>query len=68
QVIAALGLGWVMEHLLGNNRIVALAVGGVSMLIAAVLVQWVKDVTKDEQSTGKTPKPRLATEGSETAS
>jgi maltose/moltooligosaccharide transporter len=67
QVIAALGLGWVMENLLGNNRIVALAVGGVSMVIAAVLVQWVQDVAKDEQTTGKTPKPRFAAEGSESA-
>lgn len=68
QIIAALGLGWVMEHLLGNNRIFALAVGGVSMVIAAVLVQWVKDVTKEQQTVGKTPKSELATENSQSAS
>ena len=68
QVITALGLGWVMENLLGKNRIFALAIGGVSMVIAAVLVQWVQDVAKEEQSTGRTPKARLATDGSETAS
>jgi maltose/moltooligosaccharide transporter len=68
QIIAALGLGWVMENLLGNNRIFALAVGGVSMVLAAVLVQWVKDVAKEQQTSGKTPKPQLATEGSESGS
>ena len=67
QIMAALGLGWVMEHLLGNNRIFALAVGGVSMVLAAVLVQWVKDTSKEQQTVGKTPQPKLATEGSESA-
>lgn len=68
QIIAALGLGWVMEHLLGNNRIFALAVGGVSMVIAAILVNWVRDVTKEDQSVGKTPKAKLATQAPESAS
>ncbi len=68
QIIAALGLGWVMENLLGNNRIFALVVGGISMALAAVLVQWVKDVAKEQQTSGKTPKPQLATEGSESGS
>jgi len=68
QIIAALGLGWVMENLLGNDRILALVAGGVSMVIASVLVQWVTDVAKEQQTTGKTPKAKLVTEGSETAS
>jgi len=68
QIIAALGLGWVMENLLGNNRIFALAVGGISMVLAALLVQWVKDVANEEQTTGEAPKPQLATEGSEKTS
>jgi len=68
QIIAALGLGWVMENLLGNNRIFALVVGGISMVLAALLVQWVKDVAKEQQTSGKTPKPELATKGSESVS
>jgi maltose/moltooligosaccharide transporter len=67
QIVAALGLGWVMDNLLGNNRILALVAGGISMVIASVLVQWVTDVAKEEQTTGKTPKAKLVTEGSETA-
>jgi len=56
QIFASLGLGWVMEHLLGNNRILALALGGISMVIASLLAQSVKDVSKEEQTVGKMTK------------
>ncbi len=56
QICASLGLGSVMEHLLGNDRILVLALGGVGMVIASVLAQRVSDVSKEEQSVGKTPK------------
>ncbi len=42
QIIASLGLGWVMEHLLGNDRMLAVLLGGVSLGIAAVLTLRVK--------------------------
>ena len=44
EIVAALGFGWVMGHLLGNNRLAAVIAGGVLMALAAVLMQRVKDV------------------------
>ena len=38
QIIASLGLGWVMSHMLNNNSMAAVVAGGACMLIAAMLV------------------------------
>lgn len=43
EIIASLGFGWVMEHLLGNDRLMAVMVGGVLMLWAAMLSLRVKE-------------------------
>ena len=43
EILASLFFGWIMIHLLGNNRLYAIIAGGVFMLIAAVLMQRVKD-------------------------
>jgi maltose/moltooligosaccharide transporter len=43
EIIASLGFGWVMNHLLGNNRLAAVIAGGVFMALAAVLMQRVVD-------------------------
>ena len=43
EIIASLGFGWVMNHLLHNNRLAAVIAGGVFMAIAAVLMQRVVD-------------------------
>ncbi|HEY3130645.1 MAG TPA: MFS transporter [Acidobacteriota bacterium] len=48
EICASLGFGWVMAHLLGNNRLAAVIAGGVFLLLAAVLVAGVKDVTGEE--------------------
>lgn len=37
EIIASLGFGWVMKHLLNNDRLLAVQIGGVLMIIAAVL-------------------------------
>lgn len=42
QIFASLGLGWVMEHFLGNNRMAAIVIGGVSLGIAALLTLRVR--------------------------
>lgn len=42
QIFASLGLGWVMEHLLGNDRMTAVVLGGVSLGLAAILTVRVK--------------------------
>jgi maltose/moltooligosaccharide transporter len=43
EIAAALGFGWVMSHLLGNNRLFAVVAGGVLLAVAAVLMQRVED-------------------------
>ncbi len=43
EIIASLFFGWVMLHLLHNNRLAAVIAGGVFMVIAAFLMQRVVD-------------------------
>jgi maltose/moltooligosaccharide transporter len=43
EIIASLFFGWVMSHLLHNNRLTAVVAGGCFMLIAALLMQRVLD-------------------------
>ncbi|HTQ56670.1 MAG TPA: MFS transporter [Bryobacteraceae bacterium] len=44
EIIASLGFGWVMAHLLGNNRLLAVVAGGAFFVVAAALMQRVRDV------------------------
>jgi maltose/moltooligosaccharide transporter len=44
EIVAALGFGWVMNHVLDNNRMAAVVAGGAFMAIAALLVLRVKEV------------------------
>jgi len=43
EIVASLGFGWVMLHLLDNNRMAAVVAGGAFMLLAALLTQRVRD-------------------------
>ncbi|MGH7561070.1 MAG: MFS transporter, partial [Gemmatimonadales bacterium] len=43
EILASLFFGWVMSHLLDNNRMAAVIAGGVFMALAAVLVLRVKE-------------------------
>jgi maltose/moltooligosaccharide transporter len=43
EIVASLGFGWVMGHLLNNNRLAAVVAGGVFFLLAALLTQKVED-------------------------
>jgi maltose/moltooligosaccharide transporter len=54
EIAASLGFGWVMGHLLGNNRLSAVVAGGVFLLIAAVLTQRVKDLPDPQQAAWRT--------------
>lgn len=45
EIIASVGFGWVMNHMLGNNRVAAVVAGGVFMIIAALLMFRVQDRT-----------------------
>jgi len=46
EILASLGLGWVMAHVLNNNRLAAVVAGGIFLILAAVLTQRVQDVTR----------------------
>jgi len=43
QVIVSLGLGWVMLHFMGNNRLAGVVTGGICMAIAAIFMLRVRD-------------------------
>ncbi len=43
EIIASLAFGWVMLHLLNNNRITAVVMGGVFLVIAALLMQRIRE-------------------------
>jgi maltose/moltooligosaccharide transporter len=45
EIIISLGLGWIMAHLLNNNRLLAVVLGGICLLIAAPLSLRVKEAT-----------------------
>jgi len=47
EIAASLGFGWVMAHLLDNNRLAAVVAGGLFLALAAVLVQRVHDPLTD---------------------
>jgi maltose/moltooligosaccharide transporter len=43
EILASLFFGFIMVHFLHNNRMLAVVAGGVSMLVAALLMQRVED-------------------------
>ena len=43
EILTALFFGWIMNHFLHNNRILAILAGGVFLLVAAALMQRVDD-------------------------
>jgi maltose/moltooligosaccharide transporter len=45
QIIIALGLGWITIHWLGNDPLIAIVLGGLSLAIAAVLVFGIEEET-----------------------
>jgi maltose/moltooligosaccharide transporter len=45
EIIVSLGLGWIMAHLLDNNRLLAVVLGGVCFLIAVPLTLRVQEAT-----------------------
>lgn len=49
EIVSALVFGWVMAHLLGNDRMSALIIGGCCLLVASVLTMRVREsMIKDE--------------------
>ena len=37
EIIASLGFGWLMKNVLNNDRVLAVQVGGILMVIAALI-------------------------------
>ncbi len=52
EILASLGFGWVMNHLLNNNRLHAVVAGGVCMIVAAALLARVKEGVAHAASDG----------------
>lgn len=50
EIAASLGFGWVMNHLLHNNRMAAVVAGGFFMLLAALLMLRVNDAAGADKS------------------
>jgi maltose/moltooligosaccharide transporter len=53
EIVASFGFGWVMLHLLANNRLAAVTVGGGSMGLAALLMQRVREDTPERAPAGR---------------
>lgn len=50
EIIASVGFGWVLSHVLGGNTMIALICGGVSMILTGLLVLLVKDAEPEKPS------------------
>ncbi|MGI8962114.1 MAG: MFS transporter [Bryobacteraceae bacterium] len=50
EILSSLLFGWVMAHLLGNDRMKALIVAGACFIIAALLMQRVHEITVKDES------------------
>ena len=63
EITASLFFGWVMLHLLHNNRLAAVVAGGCFMILAALLVTRVVEVAPEQAPTpalGGEPAPKPA--------
>ena len=48
EIIASLAFGWIMNTLLGNNRLLAVISGGLFLILAALFMARVRDTTAPE--------------------
>jgi maltose/moltooligosaccharide transporter len=60
EITASLLFGWVMNHLLNNNRLSAVVAGGVFFLLAALLTQRVEDLYDARQTSNSVPSDAVA--------
>jgi maltose/moltooligosaccharide transporter len=60
EIAASLGFGWVMGHLLNNNRMSAVVAGGIFFILAALLTQRVDDPYDLRQSSTSFPRHAIA--------
>jgi maltose/moltooligosaccharide transporter len=57
EIAASLGLGLVMQTVLGNNRLAAVVAGGAFLALAAGLMRFVPDVTAPQRIASAVPTP-----------
>ncbi|WP_366918491.1 MFS transporter [Acaryochloris sp. IP29b_bin.148] len=50
EIVASLSLGWMMNHLFADNRLIAVVLGGVFMMGAAILTQRVQSSSNIQPS------------------
>ncbi len=50
EIIASLFFGWIMTNLLGNNRMLAVQIGGALMFLAGLICYFVVKETKAESN------------------
>ncbi len=51
EIIASLGFGWLMRHVLQNDRLLAVQLGGGLMILAAVICYvWIKNNQQQEEA------------------
>jgi len=50
EILASLALGPVVKQLFGNDPVKVVMLGGASMLIAALLTQWVKETSENPEA------------------
>ena len=43
EILASLFFGWIMSHLLNNNRLLAVEIGGCLMILAGLLTLLIKE-------------------------
>lgn len=55
EILSSLIFGWIMANLLSNDRMKALIVGGVCFILAAILMQRVREVTVIDESLAPVP-------------
>jgi maltose/moltooligosaccharide transporter len=55
EILSSLVFGWIMANLLGNDRMKALLVGGVCFILAAILMQRVREVKVVDESLAPLP-------------
>jgi maltose/moltooligosaccharide transporter len=67
EIIASLCFGWVMTHLLHDNRLIAVLTGGFFMMVAAALTLRVKEAATPARGADVVlPEPQLTSQGATT--
>ena len=59
EIIASLFFGWIMTHLLGNNRMLAVQIGGALMMLAGFLCYFIVKENKNDEDVMVVPDPKL---------